>query len=204
MLPTLISLHYRKKLLCSLEGFQERSAENLLSAIASRTEVPLAAFLFGLSIEGLGEETALLLAETFKTFEKVSSASEEELQAIHGIGETLAEAIIRWRGERERQQELKEVLKHITVLPATPAKKSDHQLAGKQVVLTGTFKGVSRAELSEQLRNCGAKVSATVSKNTHYLLAGEGGGSKKATAEKLGIPVLSGSKIDEIIGGYKG
>ena len=194
----------QKEALCSLEGFQERSAENLLSAIASRTEVPLAAFLFGLSIEGLGEETALLLAETFKTFEKVSSASEEELQAIHGIGETLAEAIIRWRGERERQQELKEVLKHITVLPATPVKKSDHQLAGKQVVLTGTFKGVSRAELSKQVRNCGAKVSATVSKNTHYLLAGEGGGSKKATAEKLGIPVLSGSKIEEILKGYKG
>ncbi len=181
--------------LLTLEGFAEVSAKKLVASIMKTAEqVPLSRLIVGLSIPHVGEETALLLAEQFKTIDDIAAASVAELEAIEGIGPIVGKSIFDWLGDKENKkliERLKKVL-HIQNPEFTSRLDLDKKpLAGKTFVLTGTMEALSRDEAKEKLRKLGASVSSSVSKNTSYVVAGEDPGSKLDKAQELGVEVLS-------------
>ena len=184
--------------LLTLEGFKDTSAQNVTGAIAARKNVPLARLLFGLSIDGVGEEVAIQLAEHFGSINTVLDADVETIQEVSGVGTVLAQAIVEWGKDRTKRGALRALLKHITVI--VPEKRQEnHPLFGKRVVVTGRISGYDRDEIKEILRRCGALVSDSVSSQTAYLFAGEDAGSKLQKAEALNVPIVRGSDIRKFI-----
>ena len=182
----------------SLEGFKDKSADNVLAAIAAKKRVLLARLLFGLSIDGVGEEVAVKIADHFRSIDAIFSASADAVQAVDGVGEVLAETIVAWGKDAEKKKMLKNLRKHITI-SSPPKKKASHALSGKRIVVTGHIDGYERDEIKELLRGFGAIVSDSVSKQTDYLFAGEKAGSKLQKAESLGVSVVRGDAIRKFI-----
>lgn len=181
-----------------LEGFKEKSIDNLLLAIAKTREgVPFPRFLMALSIDGVGEETALLLAERFSSIDALMRATPEELTAIYGIGETVASALLDWFALPEHRELVARLIEQVTIVYGD-AKKTSNALAGKVMVLTGTLPTLSRDEAKALIRSAGGSVASAVSNKTDYVLAGENPGSKRAEAEKLGIQILGESEFLEL------
>jgi len=175
-----------------LEGFAEVSAKKLIASIQKAAQkVPLSRLLTGLSIPQVGEETAILLAQTFKTIDDIASAGEEELTAINGIGPIVARCIADWFGDKENKVVLKRLKKVLHVVAEKTSDKKNLPLAGKIFVLTGGMASMSRDEAKERLRKLGASVSSSVSKNTDYVVAGSDAGSKLDKARELGVNILT-------------
>ena len=181
-----------------LEGFKEKSARNLIDAIAERRSVPLARLLFGLSVDGVGEEVAALLADRFRSIDAVFAATEEDIREVHGIGGVIAESIVAWGNDPAKRAMLNAVLPHITVIPPE-RRETDHPLSGKRIVVTGKIDGYGRDEIKRLLRSYGAQVSESVSRNTDYLFAGDDAGSKLGKAEEYGVEVVTGRDIAELL-----
>lgn len=173
-----------------LEGFKDRSAENALVAIAAAKSIPLYRFLIGLSIDGVGEETARLLADYYESVADLKKAPLQDLVAIHGIGETVATAIKDWFAAPHNVRMVEALLGHITVVPGM-VQASSTVLSGKSVVFTGTLPTLGRDEAKDMARRAGAKVVSSVSKKTDYVIVGDDPGSKVDEAEKLGVPRIS-------------
>jgi DNA ligase (NAD+) len=171
-----------------LPGFQERAAQNVVEAIAAARTVPLHRLLVGLSIEHVGEETARLLARYAGSLAALRSATAEELAAIHGVGETVATAVVDWFANERNQHRLDALLAHITV---TETQAATGVLAGTTIVFTGTLASLTRDEAKERARLAGATVSSSVSAQTSFVVAGEAAGSKAEKAIALGVPVKS-------------
>ena len=183
--------------LLKLEGFKETSAQNVLDAIAQKKNVSLPRFLFGLSIDGVGEEVAMLLAATFGTLQQIRKATKKDVEQIEGIGPVVADAVYSWFRDNKKQKVLDNVLRHITITPYKQV-ENNHMLSGKTVVITGTL-SIQRDDLIAQLRDIGAKISNTVSKQTDYLIAGEKAGSKLAKAEAYGVKVLQEKDVRSLL-----
>ena len=190
-------LYYLTKLdLLSLEGFAEKKAENLLSAIEESKERPLERLIIGLGIRGVGEVMANDLARNFQDLDALSDASFDELQQIEGIGPNIAQAIVDWFSKsRNRQVVVK--LRKIGVFPhnddVVSQKLTLKKFDGLTFVITGTLPNFTREAAKEIIKQNGGKVTNTISKRTSYLVAGEKPGSKLEKARNLGIKV-----IDEI------
>lgn len=193
--------------LLTLEGFAEVSAKKLVESIKrTAREVTLARLLAGLSLPQVGEETAILLAQKFKTLEKIADASEEDLIAIDGIGPIVAKSIVDWFAEKEHQKLIERLQKVIQIknpeyvsASAAGAAQGQRPLAGKTYVLTGTLSSMSRDEAKAKIRALGGDVSSSVSKKTTAVIAGEEAGSKLTNAEKLGVQVLSEEEFLKLI-----
>lgn len=176
----------------TLEGFAEISAKKLLASIQKVAEhVELARLITGLSIPQVGEETAILLAENFKTIDDVAEASAEELMRLNGIGDVVAEGIAAWFKNTENKQLIQRLKKHLTIGNEYATSGKPKPLAGKTFVLTGTLPTLGRDEAKAMIRAAGGDVSSSVSKNTDYVVAGEDAGSKLEKAEELGVAVLT-------------
>jgi DNA ligase (NAD+) len=185
--------------LLTLEGFAEISAKKLIAAIKRGSTVDLARLIVGLSIPQVGEETAILLADTFRTIDKLAAAPLEKLEAINGVGPIVARAIGQWFSEKSNKQlveNLKEVLKI-----KSPAKREATalKLAGKTFVLTGSLTSMSRDEAKEKIRALGGDVSGSVSQKTSYVVAGDEAGSKLDKATELGISILSETEFIRLL-----
>tara|TARA_B100002003_G_scaffold55638_1_gene51113 strand:- start:17654 stop:19648 length:1995 start_codon:yes stop_codon:yes gene_type:complete len=179
-----------------LEGFKEKSVENLLREIEKAKQVTLPRFLVGLSIEQVGEETAIDLANHFGSLEKVRKSSLEELQAIDGVGEVVGKSVFDWFRDKENARLVDRLLKHVeTENPKVVSKK----LSGKTFVLTGTMGSMTRDEAKREIRIAGGNVSSSVSKETDYVVAGEKVGSKLDDAKKLRVKVLSEKEFKTLI-----
>ena len=187
-----------KDTILTLEGFKDTSAQNLLNAVSEKRDVPLARLLFGLSVDGVGEEVAVRIAEHFGSVDAIFSAGVEALQKVAGVGEVLAESVVLWGKDTEKKKVLRNLLRHITVVSPTK-RRADHPLSGKRVVVTGHIDGYGREEVKELLRSYGAVVSDSVSKQTEYLFAGERAGSKLEKARTLGVEVVQGSAIGRFL-----
>jgi DNA ligase (NAD+) len=175
--------------LLALEGFKEKSVDNLLAALRAASTPSLDRLLVGLSILHVGEETALLLAQHFQTIDRLSKAREDEIAQIKGIGEVVARSVVEWFADSGNSQMLARLLIHLKIQKPEAA-VSDGPLKGMTVVVTGTLEGFSREEAEEAVRKAGGAVSGSVSKNTSFVLAGENAGSKLAKAEQLGVEVI--------------
>lgn len=184
--------------LLALEGFAEVSAKKLIESIQKARQVELARLLVGLSIPQVGEETAILLAERFRTLDELAAASEDELTQVDGVGPVVAKAIVGWFALK-RHQDLIERLKEVLhIKPPAFAKASAGKLFGKTFVLTGTLETMSREEAKEKLRKLGADVSGSVSRKTFAVVAGEEAGTKLDKARELGVKILTEQEFLEL------
>lgn len=181
------------------EGWGAASVAKLFEAIDERRTIALDRFIFALGIRHVGETTARALARAYGSAdhfrEQMIAAGPmegdawNELNAIDGIGEVVAEAVVQFFGEQHNRDVVDELLKHVTVT-ALEARSTTSPVAGKTVVFTGALERMTREEAKAMAERLGAKVSGSVSKKTDLLVAGPGAGSKLKDAEKHGVEVI--------------
>ncbi len=190
--------------LSELEGFKEKSVNNLLEAIKKARQVPLARLIISLSIPQVGEETAYDLANHFGSLGSFRRTNLEALQNINGVGDVVAKSIVQWFADKNNTGLLEKLLKSIKII--NPAKVPYSKVligksfAGKTLVLTGTMAKLDRDEAKERIRSLGGNVSSSVSTKTDYVVAGENPGSKLAKAEELGIKILTEKEFLKLLG----
>ena len=192
------------------EGWGESSVANLFAAIEVRRKISLDRFIFALGIRHVGETTARVLARTYGSAEhlreqmKIAAASEindarSELNAIDGIGDVVAEAVIQFFDEPHNIDIFDALLKEVSP-QALAAIASSSPVSGKTVVFTGALERMTREEAKAMAERLGAKVAGSVSKKTDLLVAGPGAGSKLKDAEKYGVEVIDENAWFELVG----
>ncbi len=170
--------------------FAELKSKNIIESIDKSKKVTLYRFLYALGILHVGEETAYLLAEHFKSFDKVKNATYEDLIFIDGIGDVVAESVQNYFKDIENQEMLERLLIHIKI-EKIENKKGSNLLKGKTFVLTGTLPNLSRDDAKKMIKESGGSVTSSVSKNTDYILLGDNPGSKYDEAQKLGVQMIN-------------
>jgi len=188
-----------KEQLLDLERFADKSADNLIQAIARSKYPPLERLLFALGIRHVGEYVAKILARKFGSIGRIEAASQEELTAIEGIGPTIAESIYRFYREPHNLKILRK-LEQAGVLPVAGKHATSRALAGKTFVFTGSLKGFSREKAKEIVVSLGGTATSTVSKKTDYVIAGEDPGSKYEKAKSMGVAILDEEGFLKLIG----
>ena len=184
----------QKNDLLKLERFAELSVNNLLQAIESSKNPELAKFIAALGIRHVGGETAKILAEKFVSFENLQNAELEDLLSIDGIGEKVAESILAYFSDDENLQILNKMFGF--GVKVQNFAKNEGVLSGKNFVITGTLKKMSREQAAEKIELLGGKFQKTISKTTDFLVIGEKVGKTKILkAEKLGVKVMSEDKF---------
>ena len=188
--------------LLPLEGFADKSVDNLLAAIEATKERSLERVLAALGIRGVGWTIAVLLTQYYRSLDELAAASQEELEAIEGLGPHTASAIVEWFG-LQRNREFVEKLRKagVKLEQEAPAAPVEGALSGLAFVITGTLPSMSRDEASELIQRHGGKVTGSVSRNTDYLVVGESpGGSKYRKAQQLETPMIDEAQLLEMIG----
>ena len=199
-LPDLYRL--TKEQLLELDGFQEKSATNVIAAIEGSKGVPFSRVLFGLNIPDVGWVTAQNLARHFGTVEQLAAASQEDVVEVEGIGPERAEAIVEWFSDAENRALVAELEQLGLRFEAGPEERPvEGPLSGSTYVVTGTLEDFSREEARKALEEKGAKVGDSVSKKTTGVIVGESPGSKLAKAEQLGVPVLDEKALKKLLRG---
>jgi DNA ligase (NAD+) len=182
------------------EGWGEASARKLFDAIEVRRSVGLDRFIYALGIRHVGETTARVLARAYGSaelfrdqmiaaYKSPEGEAMQELNALDGIGDIVAEAIAQFFGEPHNIDVVNQLLKHVTAEPL-PAISTASAVAGKTVVFTGALEKMTREEAKAMAERLGAKVAGSVSKKTDLLVAGPGAGSKLKDAQKYGVEVI--------------
>lgn len=184
--------------LLTLDKFKDKSADNLLAAIAHSKENNLDKLLFGLGIRNIGDKAAALLAGHFGTMEAVAAATAEQICEIDGFGAVMAQSVVEFFA-REGTADLVRRLAAQGVNMRWQGQVRTDKLAGKTIVVTGTLPTLSRKEAEAMIVQNGGKASSSVSKKTAYVLAGEAAGSKLDKARQLGVPVLSEAEFLSMI-----
>jgi DNA ligase (NAD+) len=188
--------------LLALEGFQQRSAENVIAAIETSRTQPFGRVLFALGITHVGSVTAQALADGFGSMDALRNAAPEEIAEVEGVGPVIAEQVAGWFLDPEHAHMVDELgAAGLRMEGPRRAQAPAGPLAGKTFVVTGSLDGFTRESIAEHLAGLGAKVTNTISANTDYLLAGAGGGSKRAKAERLGVPVISEADLERLTAG---
>ena len=180
----------KKEDLLGLEGFAEKSAENLLAAIEASKHTSLDRFLYALGISNVGQHVAKVLAQRFGSLEAVMAACEEELIAVHEVGEEVARAVTTFfRDEGNRGVVLK--LVEVGVQPSWERASASASLAGMKIVFTGALSKISRDEAKRLVEGQGGRVTSSVSKKTDLVVVGDSPGLKLEQARKHGVKVLA-------------
>jgi len=177
--------------LLQLDGFKDRSAQNLLDGITASKQQGLARALFGLGVRHVGEVAAQTLARHFGSIDRLLAATTEEIETVRGIGHVMAEALHAWLAEprnRETVEKLRVAGVKLTEEQGAPA---EGPFSGLTFVITGTHPTMSRPELTEFIERRGGRVTGGVTGKTDFLVAGEDAGSKLAKARELGVKELS-------------
>ncbi len=178
-----------------LERFAQKSAENLIEAIAAKKQISFARFINALGIRYVGEETAHLLAERFDSVEGLRNVTEQQLITIDGIGEKVAAGLVDYFASYDA------VIDGLLAVGIIPFKEKVRlsKLTGKTIVFTGSLQTMTRDEAKEFARSRGAHIGDSVSSNTDYLVAGDKAGSKLKKAQKLGVKVYNEDEFLKII-----
>ncbi|MFL6057812.1 MAG: NAD-dependent DNA ligase LigA [Rubrobacteraceae bacterium] len=187
----------REEQISPLEGFGEKSAENLIRGIERSKEQPFPRVLYALGIRHVGSVTAELIAARFGGEDLLRGVSVEQLTEINGVGEVVARAVVEYFALDDNRT-LVERLMRVGLHFERVASTSDGPLAGKRMVITGTLSR-PRGEFVERLEAAGGTFTSSVSKNTDYLLAGEEAGSKLERARELGVPVIDEASFEELV-----
>ncbi|NND78223.1 MAG: NAD-dependent DNA ligase LigA [Flavobacteriales bacterium] len=192
----------RSEQLLPLERMAEKTVTNLLEGLEASKKVPFERVLFAMGIRYVGETVAKKLARHFKNIDALMSASFEELIAIDEIGDRIAESVIEFFGQ-EQNRALVEELKGKGLqfeLDDGQLEGMSQKLAGSTFVVSGVFQQFSRDEIKAEIEKNGGKLSGSISGKTSYVVAGDNmGPSKKAKADKLGVPILSEQELIDMI-----
>ena len=180
-----------------LPGLGEKSAMQLIENVKQASDTTLPRLLFAIGIPTVGEETAHDLANHFKTLEALQQASIEDVVAILGIGEVVAENIVAWLSAPRNKKLLSELKKHLRVSSVSP--QASTTLGGNSFVFTGTLLQLDRNEAKERVRALGGEISSSVSTKTSYVVAGKDPGSKYEQAKRLGVEILDENAFMELI-----
>jgi DNA ligase (NAD+) len=187
--------------LAALDRMGKKSAANLMAQIERSKTSDLSRLIYALGIRHVGEKAAATLARSFRTIDRLFDAPLEALQSVSEIGPVLAESVKQF-GDEPHNRQLIERLKAAGVNVTSQAPETTGEtgpLAGKVFVLTGTLASMTREDATAALEKLGARVAGSVSKKTHYVVAGEDAGSKKAKAESLGVPILDEEQFKALI-----
>ena len=187
------------------EEREDKVVENLVASIERRRDISLDRFINALGIRHVGDTTAKLFARTYRSLDAFLSAAEgpnalEELDAIEGIGLTVAEAVRDFFAEKHNKDVVKHLLKELTVEDMAAPVTKGSPVAGKTVVFTGTLEKMTRPEAKARAEALGARVSGSVSKKTDLVVAGPGAGSKLSDAQKFGVQVIDEDAWIKLIG----
>ena len=186
--------------LAGLERMAEKSASNVVSAVAASKDTTLARFIYALGIRNVGEQTAKDLAAYFGDLPPLMEANEESLQNVPEVGPVVAASVYRFFHEPHNREVIARLIDagvHWT--KHAPSSSGGGVLSGKTFVLTGTLPGMTRDEAKSRIESCGGKVTGSVSKKTDYVVAGDEPGSKLDKARDLGIAVIDEPALLELL-----
>jgi DNA ligase (NAD+) len=194
----------RRDDLLTLGKSVEKSTDKLLAAIEAGKRAELWRYIHGLGIPHVGVAAAKDLARTFRTLDRLAEVRFEDLirnkeSVIGGIGETMAQAITAYFNEPRNRAMVSELLRLGVEPVAPPSASGSAALAGKTFVLTGTLPTLTRDDATALVEAAGGKVSGSVSKKTHYVVAGEEAGSKLEKARALGVPILNEAEFRRLL-----
>ena len=187
----IFKLYIHKSELEKMNGFGEKSINNLLDAIDKSRNIDLSKLIYSLGIPEVGEATSRNLAVSFLTFEAVKNASFEQLIGIEDIGSKVAANIITFFKSKDMNHIIDKLLPELSINKLDVLSRAEMPLKDISIVLTGKLAMFSRDEIKENLISMGAKVSSSVSKNTNLVIAGDKAGSKLKKANELGINILT-------------
>jgi len=193
-IPSLYRLASRRDELLKLERLGEKSIDKLLSGLEASKQQPLWRLLTGLNIRHVGQTNARTLERAFGTIDEIATQSEESLSKVDEIGEVIATSVRRFFAS-EYGKHLIHQLRELGLNLGQPIDRAglpaDGKLIGKTLVVTGTMVRLKRDEIEQLIRDQGGKASGSVSKKTHYVVAGEEAGSKLTKAQELGVTILT-------------
>jgi len=197
-IPSIYGLKDHREILLSLERMGEQSVTNLLDAIEASKNRPLDRFLFGLGIRQVGDRTAGDLARTFGSLDGFMAATYDRLVLVPDIGPTTASEIEEWL-ELEENKKLIDALLKAGVVPTEPELPSGNLFAGQTVVFTGKLEKFKREDAEALVMRQGGKAAGSVSKNTSFVVAGPGAGSKLDKATQLGVQVMTEAEFLDMV-----
>lgn len=183
-----------------LDGKKDKSADNLINAIEKSKSNDLYRLVFGLGIRHIGQRSAKLLADKFRTLDEIAAAKSEEILSIEGFGDIMAESVVTYFS-LEKSKELIREIKELGINTKNLTEKTDvtgSPFSGKTFVITGTLPNYKRSEAAAVIEHFGGKVSGSVSKKTDYVLAGEEAGSKLTKAQQLGVRIIDESEFERM------
>ena len=190
-----------KDQLLGIERFAEISAQKLVDAIAAKKQPSLERFLFGLGIRHVGTQTAIDLVTVFENIDRLIDATIDQLRAVDGVGEVVAESVVAWFADDDNLA-LLDKFKHLGVMPHYEQKTGE--LLGKNFVITGSLETMSRDEAADRIRALGGVFQSSVSKDTTYLVAGgKVGASKLKKAEQYNTKVITEADLLDILTKHK-
>ena len=182
--------------LANLERMAEKSASNLLEAIERSKTTTLARFIFALGIRNVGESTARDLARHFGALDALLEADEAALLAVPDVGPIVAQCLLQFLAEPHNREVIEQLRAAGIVFPEGEGEAAElGPLAGKTLVLTGTLPQLARDEAKALIEAAGGKVSGSVSRKTHYVVAGSEAGSKLAKAQELAVPIIDEAQL---------
>lgn len=186
--------------LVALDGFAEKSAQNLVDGIRRASAVSLQRFLVGLGIPEVGTAVAKDLARHFRTFDAFRGAAIDDLAGVHGVGTKMAEQIVAFFADPRNRAILDVLLTKVAIEEAAADGGADTAVfAGLKIVFTGGLQRFSRSEAKELVEALGARVTSSVSKATAYVVYGDDPGSKLDKARELGVPVLTEDEFVDLL-----
>jgi DNA ligase (NAD+) len=184
--------------LVPLEGFGEKSAENLIAGIEKSKEKPFSSVLYALGIRHVGAVTADLIATRFGGRDLLRGVEVEQLSDIKGLGEVVARAVVAYFDLDDNRDLVERLMERGLDFERVEGSPSEGPLAGKRLVITGTLDR-PRSYYVERLEAAGGTFTSSVSKNTDYVLAGEEAGSKLQKARELDVPILDHEGFEELL-----
>ncbi len=179
--------------LADLDRMAEKSATNLIRSIEKSKIISLRRFVYALGIDHTGESAAKLISERFSTLDEIMTASERDLERIHGIGPETAIAVCKFFSNLENRSIIEEIVRLGVIITndrPSQAGLRDNPFNNKRIVLTGTLQTMTRSDAKKQIEKLGAVVTSGISSKTDFLVAGEKAGSKLEKAQKLGVTIL--------------
>jgi DNA ligase (NAD+) len=185
----------KKEQILKLEGFAEKSSQNLIDAIHEARARELYRLIFGLGIRHVGERTAKTLANHFGSLEHIMKASVEELENVHEIGPEVAKSVHHYFSDKQSRKEVEDLLPFLKIKAPVRGTGGAGRFAGKTFVLTGTLPSLGRSDATRMIEEQGGRVSSSVSKKTDFVVAGEEAGSKLDKARDIGVRVIDEAEL---------
>jgi len=185
--------------LAQLEGFKEKSIQNLLESLENSKKCSFPKFIMSLEIPYIGKESAELLADEAKDLKTLMNMQQEDFEKIEGIGEKMAKSLVDFFENEKNQKEIEELLTAGIEIEKIAKKNVSKEFDGKVFVLTGALQDYTREEASSLIKERGGKTSSSVSKKTDFLLVGDDPGSKYDKAQKLGVRIISEKEFEKML-----